>query len=327
MHADLTTPNGTIRLAVDELVHAVTDERFTLIELADLPVDLAERLGWDTLAPAESLGGPTGFDVVRVRGKQIEGFIPIAGHTGCVRLHVAATPRSLAIIGDAHGLDLDAFRRRIDWDADDVAAVNLFLVVELALRTFRVAVREVRSDLDALETSMLDGVQGAQTIELHRLQRRLSGMRRALTEYRDAIIDSNDDLEVYANGSPRVLQLADGHADRVSSVVADLAMASDEAATAGALYQSLVSTRQNVVINRLTVMSALLLPLTVLTGFLGMNFDWMIDTIRSPASFVLLGVALPVATVGLLFWLMRRAGWLVALHDDGEQRTSSRVPR
>jgi Mg2+ and Co2+ transporter CorA len=111
----------------------------------------------------------------------------------------------------------------------------------------------------------------------------------------------------------------------VSGLLTDLAMLRDEIATAGDLYSSLISTRQNTVINRLTVISALLLALTVITGFHGMNFDWMVDAIGSPAAFTLLGIAIPIASVAVLLALMRRAGWLLALHGAAEDTASPQL--
>ena len=83
--------------------------------------------------------------------------VPIAGPTGCGRIHVAATPRLIAIAGDTHRLDLDELRRRIHWDVEQPIASSMFLVAELTVRTFQDAIRQERTTLDDLETSMLDG--------------------------------------------------------------------------------------------------------------------------------------------------------------------------
>jgi Mg2+ and Co2+ transporter CorA len=62
--------------------------------------------------------------------------------------------------------------------------------------------------------------------------------------------------------------------------------------TANALAQ-----RQGEQINRLTLVSLIFLPLTAVTGFFGMNFNWMIAALDSSAAFVILGVLLPTLMV------------------------------
>ena len=72
-------------------------------------------------------------------------------------------------------------------------------------------------------------------------------------------------------------------------------------------YATAIAKRQGEQINRLTIVSIIFLPITFLTGFFGMNFDWMIDTLGSPAAFLFLGIILPVATVTLtLLWFKHR---------------------
>jgi magnesium transporter len=66
----------------------------------------------------------------------------------------------------------------------------------------------------------------------------------------------------------------------------------------------------NSVTERLTLVATILFPLTVLTGFFGMNFGWMVEHVDSFTSFAILGVGGMLAlTAGvlLLFW---RAGYI-----------------
>ena len=96
-------------------------------------------------------------------------------------------------------------------------------------------------------------------------------------------------------------------------VVLDLDDLTDEVSNAMELHRSLTTTRQGLVIKRLTVISALLLPSTFVTGFFGMNFGWLDEHIGSGVGFWLLGVLIPVAVVLGAMW---RAGWLVVLQRD-----------
>ena len=65
-------------------------------------------------------------------------------------------------------------------------------------------------------------------------------------------------------------------------------------------------TRQATLINeRLTLVTVIFLPLTVISSFFGMNFGWMVDRIGSATSFVLLGIVLPLV-VGAATWVGAR---------------------
>ena len=57
----------------------------------------------------------------------------------------------------------------------------------------------------------------------------------------------------------------------------------------------MLDTYSNEVQERLTIVATIFLPLTVLTGFFGMNFNWMIDNLSSAWAFFALGVGGPVA--------------------------------
>ena len=68
-----------------------------------------------------------------------------------------------------------------------------------------------------------------------------------------------------------------------------------------------VAQKQGEQINRLTLVSLIFLPVTALTGFFGMNFDWMVRSLSGVEAFFVLGILLPALCVSLTFaWLVRR---------------------
>jgi magnesium transporter len=77
------------------------------------------------------------------------------------------------------------------------------------------------------------------------------------------------------------------------------------AARAYALLGDTLTQHATLINERLTLVTVIFLPLTVISSFFGMNFGWMVDHIGSAASFVLLGVVLPVAVVTVT-WVSAR---------------------
>ena len=57
-----------------------------------------------------------------------------------------------------------------------------------------------------------------------------------------------------------------------------------------------------------TIVATIFLPLTFLTGFFGMNFEWMIGQVDTALGFWLLGVGGCAAAVLLILDFLRRQG-------------------
>ena len=74
------------------------------------------------------------------------------------------------------------------------------------------------------------------------------------------------------------------------------------------MWQSEIAAEQNRVVNRLTIVATVFLPLTFITRFVGQNFGWFVDHVDSVAAFVILGLGgLIVPLIALVFWLKQAA--------------------
>ena len=87
---------------------------------------------------------------------------------------------------------------------------------------------------------------------------------------------------------------------RVGSVAAGIRSAIQD-------YEGQVSTQQGNRINQLTLVSIIFLPISFLTGYFGMNFQYLVNESMSFAARFGLGVVLPVACV-LASVLLREEG-------------------
>ena len=74
------------------------------------------------------------------------------------------------------------------------------------------------------------------------------------------------------------------------------------------IYQSQMDLKQNDTMRMLTVVTTVFLPLSLLTGWYGMNFDNMPELREPAAYFILIGVC--AAIVLLEIWYFKKKGWL-----------------
>jgi magnesium transporter len=73
-------------------------------------------------------------------------------------------------------------------------------------------------------------------------------------------------------------------------------------------YLSTSSNRLNVVMQRLSLIATIFLPLTFVTGFFARNFGWLVDHITAFASFAVLGIGGLVVPAAISMILFRRVG-------------------
>jgi magnesium transporter len=74
------------------------------------------------------------------------------------------------------------------------------------------------------------------------------------------------------------------------------------------LYMAALDNRQNIIMKQFTVIAGIFLPLSVVTGFFGMNFGWMVKEISSGRAFLLLGVIFPSVILCLLIGVIASRG-------------------
>ena len=122
---------------------------------------------------------------------------------------------------------------------------------------------------------------------VRQLSARLSQMRRILGPQQGLFERISEEIGRIEGLEPDSEQ----YFDRIRSQLGRLIDSLDSAATTMA---QLIDLRLNSTMYRLTVVATIFLPLTFIVGFFGMNFGWMTDRIDTFATFVLLGLVLPL---------------------------------
>ena len=152
-------------------------------------------------------------------------------------------------------------------------------------------------DLDGRVEAIEEGGTG----DLVAVKRRVGDLRRVVLPQRDVLtrLGGGEGAVAGDDRSSRGLRNSAERMAQIGVEVESLREALHDAAT----------DRQNEIVRRLTVVAAIFVPLTFITGFFGQNFGWMVDHVGSPAAFAGFGLVLPVAAVATLLLAFRRKGW------------------
>jgi Mg2+ and Co2+ transporter CorA len=203
------------------------------------------------------------------------------------------------------------YERLRDSEQDDGPLV-LFMVLDALATTFESVLARQDAELDELETAVLGGppMPGylRQVLEVRKI---LTPIIRALGPYRRDLVSILGDVDRLPGMQEGTQQYFESHRSHVLALYEAANGCRDETRDAMEAFSSATSERQGEVINWLTIVAAVFLPLTFVTGYFGMNFA-IITHLHGTTSFVLLAVALPVVlaicTVLLLRFLIHRLG-------------------
>jgi magnesium transporter len=176
----------------------------------------------------------------------------------------------------------------------------VYAVLDAMVATAFDALNEVELTLDDLALMSTDLRSGRlRMATLRAISSRLARMRRRVGPHRGLFERIGVEIE-------RLRGLGaddERYFDRIGEQVNRLVEAIDAAADAMA---RLIELRLNETSYWLTVVATIFLPLTFITGFFGMNFDWMVGRIDTQLAFWLLGIGTPVAGVVLIWRLVVR---------------------
>ena len=165
--------------------------------------------------------------------------------------------------------------------------------IDVRLQEFR---EQLKRNPTTIDLTMLTG-------RLQSLLTAWSAIDRYSTAVRSAIVGIEDLPGIDQRGAAEL----NNYADQIDDIEHRLHERYQWGADIAQSSAAAIAKRQGEQINRLTIVSLMFLPITFLTGFFGMNFDWMINTLGSPAAFFLLGILLPTASVIVtVLWLKRR---------------------
>ncbi len=183
-------------------------------------------------------------------------------------------------------------------------------ILDSVVDGYRPFVAELELDIEEIEDGIFAG--GGDLTE------RIYVLKRVITDVYRAIHPLVEPLEAIEHGGftdmdPGLRRYFRDVLDHVRRAQEEVLAQRDQLVSALDANLSLITVRQNDiaaqqnrVVKQLTLVATVFLPLTVVTGFFGQNFDWLVRHIDSLTAFLVLGVGgLVVPAIGLVLWLVR----------------------
>lgn len=184
-------------------------------------------------------------------------------------------------------------------------AVLLHFLLDVMVDNYLPIMDRIAARVDVLEEEIFEPRGDRAHAEILRLKRGMAALRRIVGPQRDTILAlTRDEFRAIP---PDVRPYLRDVYDRLARVSDLLDSFRDETASLLELYVSTASNRLNQVIKVLTVIATIMLPLTLITGYYGMNFQFPEYRWKWGSEYV---IGLLTATGLGTWWWLRRNRWL-----------------
>lgn len=164
----------------------------------------------------------------------------------------------------------------------------------------------IEDSVEQLEVDILEGRHDNVKMRIHEQKREVVDLRRLISPLRDAVAQfSKSEHELIAKVTSVFLR---DLFDHTIQVVELLESHRDALTNLHDLYLSEISFKLNQVMQVLTIIATIFIPLTFLAGIYGMNFDHMPELHWKYSYYVMWGVMVVIGL--LLLYYFRRKKWL-----------------
>jgi magnesium transporter len=200
------------------------------------------------------------------------------------------------------------YMKRPDTLSDE--SMLIYHVVDGLTDSFFPSLSDMDERIDTLQAEIFTDPREEQLQEVFAMKQRLVGVRRVVAPQRDmfaqlvgnvvSIPGITDETSRYFRDVYdhliRLSEMIDSYRDLLTGVID--------------VYLSTIANRRDQIMKQLTVLAAVFLPITFITGFFGQNFGYLTGHMLGSATALVIGTGLQVATVIVILAFFKRRRWI-----------------
>jgi magnesium transporter len=204
---------------------------------------------------------------------------------------------------------LEQLRERLKSEPTHDEAYLVYLIFDGLTDAYYPVLDALEQRLDRLEGEVLQRPRREQLTRIYRMSQMTRELHRLAADQRDhfpAASDALDGLAGLSRGSREYLRDVSDH---LIQIAAELGRQQDDLRALSGTYFNANSDRLNAVATRVTVIGVLFVTWTLVTGFFGQNFGWLVGNIDSREDFLVFGLGglmVPTVITLALVWAKRR---------------------
>jgi magnesium transporter len=223
-----------------------------------------------------------------------------AGTVTPIEVHVYVAAGYLITVRRDTCVQLDELRAQVD----EIHEHPVYAILDALTDAFYPVIEGLEERVDALEADVLSRPNKQHLTVIYRLRQEVRGIGRIASVQRDQFQSASDELQ-------RLVELGDTGeylrdiGDHLAQVAGELYRQTEDLAALTSTYFNANSDRLNAVATRITILGTLFVLWTLVTGFFGQNFGWLVRHIDTNVDFVAYGIGGLAVPLVLLFWWLR----------------------
>jgi len=183
------------------------------------------------------------------------------------------------------------------------------VILQLILDSIDRQLTQLQTQVGLLDGQIIVTTNPQQITQLQQLRSPIEALATTIPGYAENLSESLVDPTSLPGVDAAGSQALQTYAACVNDVVQRIDSAGSDIRSAIQDYQGQVSAVQGNRINQLTLVSIIFLPITFMTGYFGMNFQWLVNSTQTFGTWLLLGAILPIVAVIVSVWLLQLKGF------------------
>jgi magnesium transporter len=208
---------------------------------------------------------------------------------------------------------LDALHDELMPEKTDIEEYLVYRILDGLTDAFYPVIDAIEERVDTIEHEVLDRPRQRHLAVVYRLKQEVHDLLRRVTPQRDLFHTAGADiigtLPGLSRGSHEYLRDVGDH---LAQVVGELTRQNEDLVALTSTYFNANANRLNRTASRLSVAGTFFIAWTLVTGFFGQNFGYLVEHVDGRDHFLVYGVGgliLPSIVLGVYFW-RRREDWI-----------------
>jgi magnesium transporter len=184
----------------------------------------------------------------------------------------------------------------------------VYRILDALTDAYYPVIAALEEQIDQLEADVLGRARREHLGRIYRLKQDVHNMQRIVTGQREQFLRGQESILGLAGLSKGSRAYLRDVGDHLVQVAGELQRQTEDLQSLTSTYFNANSDRLNAVATRVTIAGTLFVVWTLVTGFFGQNFGWLVDHIKSLHAFLIFGVGgfvVPTVILLTLFWTKR----------------------